>query len=313
MYRVRTATPADLPVVIELVTRLQPDPAHNIAFHGESPAEVTEELASLGDWASHAVVAVDQNGRLRGALSVEVVHEGTRAFLWGPYVDVPVNHPAAGQLWRRTADDLFTAAAELPAMAAVTMVDLLGHRENRMLADFAARHDIPTGTICRVFSLTGPDLRSLLVRAADAPPHREDRVTVLPADPATHAAVAALHDRCFPNAPTPGDRLVSGADGHTVVVLHGTELLGYAAGYPQAEEYYVDAVGVAPEVRGLGAGRLLVRRLLTELAARTGARERASATISLGNEASERMFAAIGFTCRSELVNYRRSDFRVAG
>lgn len=310
MYQVRTASPADLPVVIELVTRLQADPAHNIGYHGESPAEVTEELAGLGDWASHAVVAEDQNGRLRGVLTVEVVRAGTRAFLWGPYVDVPVNHPAAGQLWRRTADDLFAAAVALPEMAGVTMVDLFGQSDHRLLADFADRHDIPVGTVCRVFSLAGGDLRSLLVRSADALPHQNDRVTVLPADPATHAAVAALHDSCFPNAPTPGEQLVAGEGGHTVVVLHGTELLGYAAGFTQAEEYYVDFVAVDPAVRGLGAGRLLVRRLLTELAARTGPRERASATVNLGNEASEHMFGAIGFTRRSELVNYRRSDFR---
>ncbi|GAB3469956.1 GNAT family N-acetyltransferase [Actinophytocola sediminis] len=313
MYHVRTASPADLPGVIELIARLQLDSAHNIAFHGESPAEVADELANLGgDWADLAVVAADENGRLRGVLSVEVVHDGTRVFLHGPYVDVPAKHPAAGQLWQRTADDLFAAASALPAMTAVTTVDLLGHRDNRLLADFAVRHDIPAGKTVRVFTLAGAGLRSLVGGAADAPPRKQDRVVVLPADPAVHTAVAGLHDRLFPNAPTPGTGLVSGAAGHTVVVLLGEGLLGYAAGYLQAEEYYVDAVGVDQEMRGIGIGRLLVRRLLTELAAKA-ARERASATIDLGNDASERLFTALGFGCRTELVNYRRADFGVAG
>jgi len=310
MYRVRTASPADLPSVIELITRLQADPAHYIAFHGDSEAEVTEELAGLGgDWADLAVVAADENGRLRGVLSVEVVREGTRVFLHGPYVDVPVNHPAAGQLWRRTADALFVAARALPAMTRVSTVDLLGHRDHRLLADFADRHDIATGATVRVFGIAGAELGSLLGQAAQAQPRTPDRVVVLPDDPAVHTAVAGLHDRCFPNSPTPGPRLVSGEDGHTVVVLLGAGgLLGYAAGYPQAEEYYVDAVGVDPDMRGVGVGRLLVRRLLAELATRAGARDRASATINLGNEASEHMFTALGFGCRSELVNYRGSD-----
>jgi ribosomal protein S18 acetylase RimI-like enzyme len=311
MYRVRTASPADLPGVIELIARLQVDPAHHIAFHGESPAEVAEELAALGgDWASLAVVAADQNGRLRGVLSVEVAAAGRRAFLYGPYVDVPANHPAAGQLWRRTADALFAAAMRLPTTAGVSELDLFGHRNNRLLADFAARHDIPVGNTSRLFTLTDTGLRTLLVRPAGEPPRPHDRVALLPDDPAARDAVARLHDRCFPNAPTPGDRLVSGADGHTVVVLLGNELLGYAAGYAQAEEYYVDVVGVDPMVRGLGAGRLLVRRLLLELADGAGARNRAAAMVNLGNDASEHMFTALGFTCSTELVSYRRSGFR---
>lgn len=310
MYRVRTASPADLPSVIELVTRLQADPAHHIAYHGDSPAEVTEELAGLGgDWADLAVVAADENGRLRGVLSVEVVHEGTRVFLHGPYVDVPVNHPAAGQLWRRTADALFAAARALPAMTNVSAVDLLGHRDHRLLADFAARHEIPTGATVRVFDIAGAALDALVGQAAQAQPRQPDRVVVLPDDPAVHTAVAVLHDRCFPNAPTPGPRLVSGEDGHTVVVLLGEGgLLGYAAGFAQEREYYVDAVGVDPGMRGVGIGRLLVRRLLGELAARIGARDRASATINLGNEASEHLFTALGFGARTELVSYRRRD-----
>ncbi|HEX2132606.1 MAG TPA: GNAT family N-acetyltransferase [Actinophytocola sp.] len=303
MYRVRTASPADLPGVIELVARLQRDPAHHIAFHGDTEPEVAEELAGLGpDWSALAVVAEDRNARLRGVLTVEVEDEQRRAFLYGPYVDVPANHPAAGQLWQQTADALLDGALRLPPMAEVTALDLFGHRRNRLLADFAARHDIPAGNTTRLLTLTGAGLRALLTDPAG-----RDRVTTLPADPLVRDAVAHLHDTCFPNAPTSGPRLVSGASGHTVVVLLGSGLLGYAAGYVQAGEYYVDVVGVDPSVRGVGAGRLLVRRLLAELAAGAGSRDRAAALVNLGNDASERMFTALGFTCRTELVSYHRS------
>lgn len=304
MYDVRTATAADLDAVIALVARLQQDPAHQIGFHGETTDEVAEELAELGpDWASGATVAVDGNGRLRGVLSVEVDHEQHRAYLYGPYVDVPANHPAAGQLWQATADAMYANARTQPGMAAVVAVELFGHRRNRLLADFAARMDAVVGMTTRCFLLSGAPLRNLLVRGADPAP--DDRVRLLPPDTDVREAVVALHDRCFPNAPTNGRQLVSG-DRHTVVVLSKDgSLLGYAGGYTQAEEYYVDVVGVDPDARSCGVGRTLVRRLLAELAREGGPRNRAAALIRVGNDASERMFAKLGFELHSELVSYR--------
>lgn len=301
MYDVRTATPADLEAVIALVARLQQDPAHRIAFHGETAREVAEELAEVEPaWPACAVVAVDQGGRIRGTLTVEVDPGQRRAYLYGPYVDVPANHPAAGNLWQATADAMLTHAHQLPALAGVRTLELFGHRENRLLADFADRHHFTVGITTRCFTLTAAPLRSLLVRHSP-----DDRVVPLPPDPAVRAAVAQLHDRCFPGAPTTGAQLVS-EERHTVVVLMGEKgLLGYAGGYTQAEEYYVDVVGVAEDARSCGVGRSLVRRLLGELDARDGVRDRAAALIRTGNDASERMFTKLGFTLAEELVSYQ--------
>jgi ribosomal protein S18 acetylase RimI-like enzyme len=91
-----------------------------------------------------------------------------------------------------------------------------------------------------------------------------------------------------------------------VVVLLGERgLLGYAAGYTQADEYSVDVVGVEETARSCGVGRTLVRRLLAELAARGGLRDRAAATIRDGDDASEHMFTKLGFELRAELVSYQ--------
>jgi GNAT superfamily N-acetyltransferase len=258
-------------------------------------------------------VATDRHGRLRGVLSVEADEDQGRAYLYGPFVDVPANHPAAGQLWQATADALLDLAAGLPRMAGVTRLDLFGHRQNRLLADFAARHDVTAKDTTRLFTVDDAELRSLLVRAADDIPPAEDRIAVLPADPSVRAAVRALHDRLFPNAPTSGRQLVADATEHTVVVLLGKDgVLGYAGGFPQAGEYYVDVVGVDPAYRSLGAGRLLVRRLLAELARRAGARNRAAAVIRVGNDASERMFVALGFALALELVSYSKTGHHPA-
>src|ERR1700741_3203727 len=189
MYDVRPATPGDLEDAIALIALLQADPAHLIAYHGDTVEEVAEELAGLRpDWASGAAVALDRHGRLRGGLSVEADSEQHRAYLYGPYVDVPANHPAAGQLWQATADALFDLAAGLSRMAGVTRLDLFGHRENRLLADFAARHDVTSHSTTRLFTLTGAELRALLVRAVDEAPPAEDRVSPLPEDPAVRTA-----------------------------------------------------------------------------------------------------------------------------
>ncbi len=304
MYDVRTATVSDLDDVIELVARLQPEPAHHIAFHGETLDEIAEELGALEpDWASGAAVAVDSNGRLRGVLSVEADPEQRRAYLYGPFVDVPAKHPAAGQLWQATADAMLDHVRGLPRMAGVVTLELFGHRENRLLADFAGRHDAPAHITTRLFTLTGEPLRNLLARCADTTV--DERVVPLPGDETVRDAVVRLHDRCFPDAPTSGHQLVSG-DRHTVVVLPGERgLLGYAAGFAQAEEYYVEVVGVEPDARSCGVGRTLVRRLVGELADRAGARRRASALIRHGNDASARMFTKLGFELSSEFVNYQ--------
>ena len=300
MYEVRSATSADLGAVIALVARLQQEPAHQIGFLGDSEHEIAEELAALTpDWAGGAVLAADRNGRVRGVLSVEVA--GRRAYLYGPFVDVPANHPAAGHVWQATADAMLTHACGLSRLAGVRTLDLFGHRDNRLLADFAARHGAPVRMTTRCHTLTAAPLRSLLVRG----PGQDDRTRLLPDDPRVRAAVADLHDRCFPDAPTVGTDLVTG-ERHTVVVLLGERgLLGYAAGYPQAEEYYVDVVGVEEGARSCGVGRTLVRRLLAELAARGGVRDRAAAMIRDGNEASAHMFTKLGFEPGAELVNYQ--------
>jgi GNAT superfamily N-acetyltransferase len=294
MYDVRTATVADLDAVIALVARLQQEPAHQIGFHGETGYEIVEDHAVLTrDWPGATVVAVDRNGRLRGVLSVHAGPRRQHAYLYGPFVDVPANHPAAGNLWQATADAMLIHARQLPRLAGVRILELLGHRSNRLLASFAASHAAPVRMTTQRFTLTAAPLRSLLVRG----PAQDDRVLPLPAEPGIRAEVARLHGRCFPDAPELPD---------TVVVLLGDRgLLGYAAGHTRADEYHIDAVGVDEDARSCGVGRTLVRRLLGELAVRGGVRDRAAVLVRDGDDASTRMLTKLGFTQHAEFVCYQ--------
>lgn len=309
MYPIRPAVASDLDDVLDVLVRLQAEPAHHIAYHGETAEEITDELRRMHpDWTTGTVLACDQrNGRLRGVLSVEADPEVGKAWLHGPFVDVPANHPAAAQLWHRTADALLTRALRVPSLTGIGDLELCGHRKHRLLADFAARHDFRLGASSRVFLLTGAALRSVLVRGARDESVVDSAVRVLPDDPVLRGAVGGLHLRSFPGRTVSVRQLLDGDRGHTVVVLSDPGgLIGYAAGYPQEGELYVDLVAVDPDRRSRGAGRALVRGLLRELAARHGARAQAAAVIALGNDASEAMFTALGFTLAIELVSYRQ-------
>jgi ribosomal protein S18 acetylase RimI-like enzyme len=308
MYPIREAVSSDLDEVVDVLVRLQAEPAHHIAYHGETAEEIIEELTSMRpDWTSGTVLATDfESGRLRGVLSVEADPEVGRAWLHGPYVDVPANHPAAERLWHQTADALLVRALRVPSLKGIGDLELCGHRKHRLLADFAARHHFRTGTTSRVFLLTDAALRAVLVRDPERESTVDIAMRVLPDE--LRNAVAELHERCFPGTTVTGRQLVEGSRGHCVVVITGRSgaLIGYAAGYPQEGELYVDFVAVDPDRRSLGAGRALVRGLLRELAARHGVRARAAAVIALGNDASERLFTALGFGLAIELVSYRQ-------
>jgi ribosomal protein S18 acetylase RimI-like enzyme len=308
MYPIRAADSSDLDEVVAVLARLQREPAHHIAYHGQATEEITTELTRIRPhWTAGTALATDPAGRVRGFLAAEADPERSRARLHGPYVDVPANHPAAERLWRQTADALLRRVLSAPVLTGIAELELCGHRRHRLLADFAARHDFQTGAQHRVLLLTGSALRAVLVRDADAPAIVDTAVRALPDEPGLRAAVVALHERGFPGAPTTGRQLVGGESGHTVVVLAGPAgLIGYAAGRAGESELAVDFVAVDPDRRSRGAGRALVRGLLRELAARHGARATAVAVIALGNDAAERTCAALGFTLHRELVVYRR-------
>jgi ribosomal protein S18 acetylase RimI-like enzyme len=308
MYDTRFADQGDLGPAMELIVRLQADTAHFIGYLGETTEELSAELAEFEpDWASCSVVATDDSGRVCGVLSVEVDAKLGRAWLHGPFIDVPVNHPAGSRIWDQTADALYARAAELPQLQGVRDRELYGHTNHKRLAAFAERQKFTAGRASSIYVIDDDDLRSLLLREASCPrtgPARDMRV--LPTDPAIHERVAVLHERCFPSSYLSGQQLVDQVGDRTVVVaMDGDTVLGYAAGKAQTEEYFVDFVAVEPDVRGTGVGAALVTELVWKLAAAHGARPQAAAAILEGNDSSVRMFTRMGFHLILELVAYR--------
>src|SRR5215469_13997727 len=153
MFHIRPAEDVDHDQVLDLLCRLQAAPCHHIGYHGETAAELADELAHLG-FPAATTVAVDDANRVRGVLSIDVDPVLGRAWWYGPFVDVPAEHPAADRIWSRTADDLYTAArAKSTAFAGITDSELYGHVEHCRLATFAHRHGFPPGEYSSVLML----------------------------------------------------------------------------------------------------------------------------------------------------------------
>lgn len=301
MFRIRPAHAADHDQVVALLSRLQAVPSHHIGYHGETAAELTEELAAL-DFPAHTVVAVDGADRIRGVLSIDVDPETARAWWYGPFVDVPAEHPAADRIWHRTADALLGSV--LPALRGVRDSELYGHVEHRRLAGFAARQGFPAGEYSSLLVVCGVDLVRMIGAVPDSPFPIAELATP-PTDSAVTAAVIRLHDSSFPDSYLSAAGLLDG-DRSVLVATDGGRLVGYAAGGVQPGDYYVDFVAVDPRHQSRGVGRALVTTLVQRLADLHGVRECACAVVAGGNAPSRRMLRELGFTPRLELVGYRK-------
>jgi GNAT superfamily N-acetyltransferase len=266
-------------------------PSHHIGFHGETPAELADELAAMR-FPTTTLVAVDDADQVRGVLSVDVDPALGRAWWFGPFVDVPAEHPAA--------------AHTLPAVRGIRDSELYGHVEHCRLAAFAQRHGFPPGDYSSLLVLDGVDLVRLVGAVPDIGAARLGDLDIPPADATAAAALIRLHERSFPNTYLSAAALLSGVRDKTVVTatVDGT-LVGYAAGGVQPQDYFVDVVAVTPESRCHGIGGALVTTLVQRLADLHGAREAACAVVAGGNAPSRRMLHTLGFRPRLELVSYR--------
>ncbi|HEX5401821.1 MAG TPA: GNAT family N-acetyltransferase [Pseudonocardiaceae bacterium] len=314
MFRIRPALDTDHDQVITLLRRLQAVPCHHIGYHGESEAELADELATLA-WPANTFLAVDDADQVRGVLTADVDQPLGRAWWYGPFVDVPADHPAADRIWSRTADALYAAAHTQSALRGITDSELYGHVEHSRLAAFARRHGFPTGEYSSVLALDGVDLVRLVGAVPDRPEAAEiGEFPTPPTDSTIAAALIRLHEQSFPNTYLSAAAILADTGERVLVTAtDGGKLVGYAVGGIQPMDYLIDFVAVSTESRCRGIGAALVTTLVQRLADKHGARPAACAVVAGGNAPSRRMLHTLGFRPRLELVSYRlRATSQVA-
>ena len=312
MYDIRFAEPDDLSATLALLVRLQADTAHHIGYLGETVGELSEELAEFEpDWADVHGRRHRRLGRVCGVLSVEVDAELGRAWLHGPFVDVPVNHPAGSRIWDQTADGLYAAAGRLPQLRH-------DHRPRAVRA-----HQPPQARrVRRAARVLGRSrqrrLRARRCRAAhpavpgrELPAYRPRPRDACAANGSGRARGCRRAARAMLPEELPVRAAARGPHAGTTRSSSRWTVTGYSA-TPRARRNPRSTTSTSSRSNqtcaGSGVGAALVTELVWTLAAGGGPRPHAAAAVLTGNEPSERMFARLGFHLHVELVAYRAND-----
>lgn len=270
----RPAAAHDVPSIIGYVTDQQRDPTRRIAYVGDDDGSLLAEFEEVPGWPGRAMVAVGPDGRIEGVLVPEVDDDMGRVWLIGPWaVD------------DATADALYRATPDLPIEQELAPVE-----PNRFVASFALRHGFVreecSVALRRDGGLTGSPGTHM---RESARPH-----------------VAALHDSTFPGTHRTGADLVSGH--HRVLTVGGGAEYGpdgYVASEIQPDgSGYIDFLGVRPEARGQGLGRMLVEAAVDDLLGQGV--DHVHLTVRAGNDVARRLYASVGFVEDMVLVPFRR-------
>ncbi len=307
---IRHAEPDDLDAIASLAADAQRDPERACAYLGDDADAIAADVADVdgptgGAWTSATWVTVDHSGGVVAWLLAETDPEMGRVWWWGPVL-ADAHEAEPGE----TADRLLDAA--LAVLKGFDEHELALDGRSTLLAAFAERHGF-TAETASVLLATAPFDDALADAPVDPAP-RSDIVVAI--DDVHRAATAELHDAVFPGTHTPGASLVARDAERELLVIEPDgdpssdgARAGAVAGYVATElqndgSLYIDYLGVSPEWRGRGLGRLLVSE-----AVRRGAHAGAShahLTVRQDNTAARRLYASIGFAEVRILVPYRR-------
>ncbi|MGH2700736.1 MAG: GNAT family N-acetyltransferase [Actinomycetota bacterium] len=288
MTRIERASKADAAEVAAFVARLNAMPEHRIGYFGDTQEEIAHELVAWGT-IEHALVARDRGGAIVGFMGIEVDDAMGRSYLNGPI--------AEASLWPDLPLRLLGDCLALITEDAAGLLELFFDVSNANLTKLGRTLGFEPYKDVRLMRFDGSQLASLA----------EGTATALV--PEQHEAVAALHDRIFPNTHLPGARLVAALGAHKAcfVKTSGGEVEGYVYLEVQRETgaAVVEYLGTAQGARGRGVGNDLVR---------TGTRwvlsfdnvKQAWLTVDEDNHVARRLYDRLGWSLVHRLTSMRR-------
>ncbi len=286
---------AELAALVALIVGEQCRPDRMIPALGDEPEGVRAELQALDPpWVETARVVRDSDGRIVGAVLVELDAELGQAWILGPWV------AGDGEAWLRFARSLVEAAlAQVPAT--FTGRTLSGHTDNVRLAELAGQLGWRPGPVNHVLVAD----RSLI----DGWPDDEVINDLRPGTVDDVAAVEVLHEAEFAGTYATADQLLRGSDvddGPVVLVAEGDGdgIVGYVAGriHPDGEGF-IDFLAVSPKYRRLGLGRRLVIALTRQLIVRA-AKGQVCLAVRDERAAARALYDQLGFRQLQSMVGY---------
>lgn len=294
---VRAVQPDEISAVAEFIAAQQEVAELHVCYLSVDAPAIRRELSGLEPDGLAGVLVAREDAEIVGVLGAEWDTEPPRIWWHGPFA-VP------DRRWHDIADALYVSARELPP-GEILQEELAPDSRNGHVAAFARRHGFACEEGSAVLGRPLTDVDGRPVGDGDLVNEPIDGVDVRRLSEVDRHEVAALHDRLFPATHTPGERLAEG-DERDVLVAVGDAVLGYVAVELQEnQEGYIDFLGVSPEARGIGVGRLLVRAACRLLRDERACRS-VHLTVRASNASARGLYTSVGFTEERITIPWRR-------
>jgi ribosomal protein S18 acetylase RimI-like enzyme len=252
-------------------------------------AEMAELLAK--DELTFALAS--QNQQLVGCLGCEFDRGSARGWLRGPLLAGGVDFSLAETLLKQVLH-------RLPHE--IQRVDAFIHIANHATQAFYQAQGFQRIRAVYVYQASKPD---------DAPPSAPNSCLTL--QPQSQLDLAEqfcqLHDRLFPQVYIRGSEILAQLDDtHRIdLALHAGQVVGYCYHYADfnAQEGYIEYLGVAPAARGQGWGQRLLSTAL-DWHFNTLHLEQTSLTVDEENSNAQSLYERVGFRLETSGVNWRK-------
>lgn len=286
---IRKVDESNLEEAIDLVFRLNQDPANNISYFGETREEIEADFSAVQPPEGYGFIALNEEGKTNGFFGIEMDLELGRSWLFGPLIE--------GADWDTSAEQLYQAIlADLPPE--ITGQEIYFPIQNERLEQFATRHGFVYHTEGAVLLL---DIRQQQTREAPG---------VIEFNPIFTDQLGDLHAELFPKTYHSAGQLIELArqeDKKLLIQANQDQLAGYIFVQlrPASRDMYIDFLGVDRQFRRQGIAQDLVAKAV-DWAVKKPYVESVTLTVGGDNEAAIKLYHSLGFNTQSVARAYRK-------